>query len=222
MCPRAVRSPGDVDVEGTRRLLQEAKSAGVEHFLLISIVGVQESTIPYLRRKAQAENLVRSSPLPWTILAATPFYWLVERLHDHMAKKHHTGKKRLWPVASNLAMQPGDSAEFAHYVVEGPQTCPRGVSAPRPGRSGSSGVREGRAPARIITWSGLSGRCSRLSQQRGLQLLEPAQKAVDERRRFIRRKRLSQRHGFADSNAVRDVVVIEQFPGADPQNDPVH
>jgi uncharacterized protein YbjT (DUF2867 family) len=113
-----VRSPGDVDVEGTRRLLHEAKSAGAEHFLLISIVGVQESRIPYLRRKAQAENLVRSSPLPWTILAATPFYWLLERLHDHMAKKHHAGKKRPWPVASNLIMQPGDSAEFASYVVE--------------------------------------------------------------------------------------------------------
>lgn len=113
-----VRSPGDVDVEGTRRLLHEAKSAGVEHFLLISIVGVQESRIPYLRRKAQAENLVKSSPLPWSILAATPFYWLLERLHDQMAKKRHVGKKRLWPVASGLTMQPGDSAEFARYVVE--------------------------------------------------------------------------------------------------------
>jgi uncharacterized protein YbjT (DUF2867 family) len=107
-----ITSPPDVDVDGTRRLVQEAKSAGVEHFMHISIVGVQQARVPYLRRKAQAENIVRSSAVPWTIAAATPFYWLLARFHDHMATK------RLWLVASNLAMQPGDSAEFAPYIVE--------------------------------------------------------------------------------------------------------
>ncbi|MDQ0633808.1 uncharacterized protein YbjT (DUF2867 family) [Arthrobacter pascens] len=69
-----VTSPPDVDVEGTQRLLEEAQRAGVEHFLHVSIVGVQQSRVPYLRRKAQAENIVRSSAIPWTILPATPFF----------------------------------------------------------------------------------------------------------------------------------------------------
>lgn len=107
-----VTSPPDVDVDGTRRLLVEAQRAGVEHFLYISIVGVQQSRFPYLRRKAQAENIVRSSAVPWTILPATPFYWLLARFHDHMTEQ------RIWFAPSNLLMQPGDSAEFAPYVTE--------------------------------------------------------------------------------------------------------
>ncbi|WP_426997700.1 SDR family oxidoreductase [Pseudarthrobacter sp. N5] len=107
-----VRSPPDVDVDGTRRLLDEAARAGVEHFLHVSIVGVQQSRIPYLRRKAEAENLVRGSAIPWSIVPATPFFWLLARLHDHMAGK------RVWLLPSNLAVQPGDSADFAPYVVE--------------------------------------------------------------------------------------------------------
>lgn len=107
-----VRSPPDVDVHGTRQLLDEAQRAGVEHFLHVSIVGVQQSKVPYLRRKAEAENLVRTSAIPWTIVPATPFYWLLARFHDHMRKQ------RVWIAASNLRMQPGDSAEFAPYIVE--------------------------------------------------------------------------------------------------------
>ena len=33
---------------------------------------------------------------------------------------------------------------------------------------------------------------------------------------------LAKRHGLADGDAVGDVVVVEQFPGADPQDDAVH
>lgn len=115
-----VKSPPDVDVEGTRRLLYEAKRAGVEHIVHVSIVGVQQSKVPYLRRKAQAENIVRSSAVPWTIISATPFYWLLARFHDHMRKQ------RVWFAPSNLPMQPGDSAEFAVYVAEALQTGPAG------------------------------------------------------------------------------------------------
>jgi uncharacterized protein YbjT (DUF2867 family) len=115
-----VTSPPDVDVDGTRRLLYEAKRAGVEHILHVSIVGVQQSRVPYLRRKAQAENIVRSFAVPWTIAPATPFYWLLARLHDRMRKQ------RIWFAPSNLPLQPGDSSEFAEYVVESLQGGPAG------------------------------------------------------------------------------------------------
>jgi uncharacterized protein YbjT (DUF2867 family) len=115
-----VRSPSDVDVDGTRRLLAEANRAGVRHFLHVSIVGVQQSRAPYSRTKAAAENLVRDGAVPWSIVAATPFYWLLARMLDNMARR------RLWALPSNLAMQPGDSADFAEYVVDCLGDGPRG------------------------------------------------------------------------------------------------
>jgi len=107
-----VRSPPEVDIDGTRRLLEAATQAGVEHFLHVSIVGVQQSRFPYSRLKAAAEDLVRDSALPWSIAPATGFYWLLARMLDTMARG------RIWPLPANLEMQPCDSADFAEYVVE--------------------------------------------------------------------------------------------------------
>jgi uncharacterized protein YbjT (DUF2867 family) len=121
------RSPPEVDIDGTRRLLGEAERAGAEHFLHVSIVGVQQSRFPYSRLKAAAEKLVREGPVPWSIMPATGFYWLLARMLDTMAKR------RIWPLPSNLAMQPGDSAEFAEYVVGGVADGPGGD---RPGFGG--------------------------------------------------------------------------------------
>jgi uncharacterized protein YbjT (DUF2867 family) len=106
------RSPPEVDIDGTRRLLDAAAQAGVEHFLHVSIVGVRQSRFPYSRVKAAAEKVVRTSAVPWSIVPATGFYWLLARMLDSMAKR------RIWPLPSNLEMQPGDSADFAEYVVE--------------------------------------------------------------------------------------------------------
>jgi uncharacterized protein YbjT (DUF2867 family) len=104
-------SPTDVDIEGTRRLLEAAGAAGVDHFLHISIVGVQQSRLPYSRVKAEAENLVSAGNAPWSIVAATAFYWLLGRMFDHMAN-------RRWWALPNLPTQPCDVTDFADYVVE--------------------------------------------------------------------------------------------------------
>ena len=106
------RSPPEVDIHGTRRLLDAATQASVEHFLHVSIVGVQQSRFPYSRVKAAAEGVVRDSAVPWSIVPATGFYWLLARMLDTMARR------RIWPLPSNLEMQPGDSADFAAYLVE--------------------------------------------------------------------------------------------------------
>ncbi len=116
-----VHSPPDVDVIGTRRLLDEAGRVDVEHFLYVSIVGVQEARLPYARRKAKAERLVRASGLDYSIVAATGFYWLLARLFDHLTAR------RLWMLPSNFLMEPSDSAEFAAYLMECIAEGPRGV-----------------------------------------------------------------------------------------------
>jgi uncharacterized protein YbjT (DUF2867 family) len=107
-----VRSPSDVDIGATRQLLGAAGQAGVAHFLYVSIVGVQHSRVPYLRLKAAAEDLVRQSGVPHSIVPATQFYWLLDRMLGRMARL------RAWPLPTKLPMQPGDEGDFAAYVVE--------------------------------------------------------------------------------------------------------
>src|SRR6266487_2436541 len=75
-----VRSPPEVDIGGTRQLLGAAGTGGVGHFLYVSIVGVQHTRLPYARLKATAEDLLRQSGVPHSIVAATQFYWLLARM----------------------------------------------------------------------------------------------------------------------------------------------
>jgi uncharacterized protein YbjT (DUF2867 family) len=104
-------SPADVDREGTTRLLDGAAAAGVGHLLYVSIVGIDKPRIPYLRRKLEAENLVRSSPIPWSIARATQFHWLQDRLFGKMARLP------VLPLPANLQMEPVDTTDFADYLV---------------------------------------------------------------------------------------------------------
>src|SRR5829696_5629765 len=47
-----LRSPADVDVDGTKVLLEASEGASVEHFIQISIVGLEHmSRLPYSRMK---------------------------------------------------------------------------------------------------------------------------------------------------------------------------
>jgi uncharacterized protein YbjT (DUF2867 family) len=114
-------SPSDVDVDGTRLLLAEGGKGQVEHFLHVSIIGVQESRLPYSQVKATAEDLVRGGSVPWSIVPAAGFHWLLARMFDTMAQR------RLWPLPANLDIQPCDTADFASYVIACLNDGPRGV-----------------------------------------------------------------------------------------------
>jgi uncharacterized protein YbjT (DUF2867 family) len=108
-----VRSPTDVDVEGTKALLAAAEEAGVEHFVHVSIVGLPHMAriSPYSRVKLAAEELVRSSSVPWSIVRATGFYWLLDRMLANMAKR------RVLLLPADVRMQAVDSDDFAEFVV---------------------------------------------------------------------------------------------------------
>ncbi len=80
-CASSPTKTHQVDVGGTRRLLQAAGQAGVSHIVFISIVGVDLNPyFPYYRTKLEVERMVERSPLPWTILRATQFHDFVLRL----------------------------------------------------------------------------------------------------------------------------------------------
>jgi uncharacterized protein YbjT (DUF2867 family) len=112
-------SPGSVDRDGTARLLDEARAAGVGHFIYVSIVGIDKPRVPYLRRKLEAEYLVRQSPVPWSIARAAQFHWLLDRM---------LGKMVRLPIVPlpDMALEPVDTADFADYLVESVGNGPAG------------------------------------------------------------------------------------------------
>jgi uncharacterized protein YbjT (DUF2867 family) len=108
-----VRSPPEVDIGGTRQLLGAAGQADVAHFLYVSIVGVRHARMPpYSRLKAAAEDLVRQSGVPHSIVPSTQFYWLLDRMLGRMARLP------IWPLPTKLPVQPADEGDFATYLVE--------------------------------------------------------------------------------------------------------
>ena len=106
-----VKTPPDVDLDCTRRLLAEADLAHVGHFLHVSIVGLPQVRLPYARVKLAAEKLVRASHVPWSIVPATGFHWLWHRMFTKQLRLP------VWTLPS-LLVQPVDSDDFAGYVVE--------------------------------------------------------------------------------------------------------
>lgn len=112
-------SPSEVDRDGTARLLDQAAAAGVGHILYVSIVGIDRPRVPYLRRKLEAEYLIRQSPVPWSIARATQFHWLLDRM---------LGKIARLPIVPlpDLQVEPVDTSDFADYVVESLDNGPAG------------------------------------------------------------------------------------------------
>jgi uncharacterized protein YbjT (DUF2867 family) len=104
-------SPSEVDRDGTARLLDLAAAGGVGHILYVSIVGIDRPRIPYLRRKLEAEYLVRQGPIPWSIARATQFHWLLDRMLGKMARL---------PIVPlpDMPLEPVDTTDFADYLVE--------------------------------------------------------------------------------------------------------
>ncbi|MEN3267742.1 NAD(P)H-binding protein [Pseudonocardia sp.] len=113
---------GKGDVEATRTLLEAATAAGVRHFVLISIVGIDEIPLAYYRDKVVIERLVRESGLPYSVLRATQFHSFVEAMFT---------AQRLSPVvvAPVFPLQPIAVDEVADRLVELADAAPAGRMA---------------------------------------------------------------------------------------------
>jgi len=102
-------SQGRRDVEQTRNLLDAAK--GVQHLIVMSIAGIDRIPLAYYRYKLEAERLVAESGVPYTILRATQFHDLVDRVFT---------AQRFSPVifAPAVALQPISVDEVAVRLAE--------------------------------------------------------------------------------------------------------
>lgn len=115
------RHTWQTDVEGTRRLLEAAREAGVSHVAYISIVGVDR--VPYAVGKAKlaSEELIQHSSIPWSILRATQFHYLVDVTLQFLAKLPLVAL-----VPTDLLLQPVAEEEVARRLVEIVQAGPSG------------------------------------------------------------------------------------------------
>jgi uncharacterized protein YbjT (DUF2867 family) len=107
------RRARQTDVEGTKRLLEAAITAGVSHLVYISIVGIDRaSSYPYYRVKLDTERVIEGSPVPYTILRATQFYNLVLRAIRFLERMP------ILVVPNGFPGQPIDAGEVAERMVE--------------------------------------------------------------------------------------------------------
>lgn len=107
------------DTMGTRNLIRAAKEAGVRHLMYVSIVGVDRIPFRYYRKKLVAENFVRQSGLPFTILRATQFHEFI----DELFSRGRIGRWLVIPTSFKVQPISTDtvSGELARLVREGPQ-----------------------------------------------------------------------------------------------------
>ncbi|MEJ1194071.1 SDR family oxidoreductase [Pseudarthrobacter sp. CCNWLW207] len=115
----------------TESLQQYGKAAGVQHHVVLSIVGVDKAPAGLYAGKQAQEEAVRHGDLPWTILRATQFHEFVEQVLDRAS----LGPTVLVP---RFKTQPIAAAEVAEALVDAAEAGPQGflpdLGGPRPER----------------------------------------------------------------------------------------
>jgi uncharacterized protein YbjT (DUF2867 family) len=115
----SVTRPRSVLVDGSRRLGEAAAAAGVRHHLLISIVGIDDVPMAYYRAKLEQEAVLQEGDVAWTLLRATQFHHLLDRMFTVAARLP------VLPVPDVL-VQPVDPDEVAAALVEAAEAAPAG------------------------------------------------------------------------------------------------
>lgn len=96
----------------TQNLLEYETAAGVKHHIALSVVGTDR--LPgsgYMRAKVAQEDLIKGSPVPYTIVHATQFFEFLAKIADGATE---SGMVRLPPVL----FQPMAADDVAEAVVQ--------------------------------------------------------------------------------------------------------
>lgn len=111
--------PWQVDVAGTRRLVEAADRDRLRHLVYVSIVGVDRIPFGYYRAKFAAEQVLLASGLPVTLVRATQFHSFLDQLLETARRGP------VLPVPMGWRVAPVDVDEAAAHLVEvaaGPPT----------------------------------------------------------------------------------------------------
>lgn len=111
------------DDVATAKLVTLARTAGVEHLILISVVGAGRMPIGYFRMKAAAERAVEQSGIGWTTLRAA-------QLHDFVLPVvRGLSKLPVAPVPRSVRLEPVDVDAVAARLAELTLAPPAGLVA---------------------------------------------------------------------------------------------
>ena len=101
------------DAQATRNLVAAAARTGSAHLVYVSIVGIDRiASWGYPKAKLQAEQIVATSGLPWTILRVTQFY------HYCLANARKLSRFPVAPAPAGFTVQPVDPRDVAGRLVE--------------------------------------------------------------------------------------------------------
>lgn len=101
----------EIDVEGTRLLLQAAGRTGKPAVFYISIVGVDRIPFGYYKAKLAAERLVEAYAGSWSILRATQFHELIDMFLRMLVRLPFA------MLPANFQFQPIAAFEVADHMV---------------------------------------------------------------------------------------------------------
>jgi uncharacterized protein YbjT (DUF2867 family) len=104
--------PWQVDVAGTRRLVEVVDRSRLQHLVYVSIVGVDRIPYSYYRAKFAAEQVLLGSGLPVTLLRATQFHSFVDFLLDTAQRGP------VLPVPMGWRVQPVDVGDVAAHIAD--------------------------------------------------------------------------------------------------------
>lgn len=121
-CASNAKDPKNVDEEGTKNLLRVIGKNRVQHFIYISIVGIDKSIFPYYLVKARVEKMIQSSGVPFTVLRATQFHSFVLKMIGLFSLENGS-----MIVPKGIRFQPVDVKEVAARLVRISQQHPAGM-----------------------------------------------------------------------------------------------
>lgn len=107
-------------VDGSARLMKQAANAGVEHAVLLSIVGVELSTFGYYKAKVAQESNYAASDVPFSIVRTTQFHDFVDGLLKTMSVPGVT----FYPSKSSF--QPIATSDVASLIADAVEQGPSG------------------------------------------------------------------------------------------------
>lgn len=93
------------------QVVRAAVRAGVDHFVYISIVGIDQIPFRYYRNKLATERQLEASGMPYTILRATQFHDLAYQLVAALTKAW------IAPLPAGWRVQPVEVGEVADRLV---------------------------------------------------------------------------------------------------------
>lgn len=115
----SVRQLQHIDVEGTERLIEESRRAGVEHLIVVSRLNADPNAIyPLLRAKGEVERLVQRGGIPYTILRSATLFGRHDRFLNVIDRLLAWSWPFAWlPNGGRVAMQPLWVEDFVRCLM---------------------------------------------------------------------------------------------------------